>query len=290
MLIVYSGLQFLEGNVLTPFIVGGKVRLFPLTVMVAFIFWGLLWGVPGGDAGGAADLRDQGRVRARQGAGRGSRGCWATPTRRRDSLVQVPRTSSTPSLFFPSDRRLPRNPAAAPTAGSASARSASPGSPTQKRESTGCGSRDEQVRRGAVRGVEQRRARPRRPRALEGGVEPEGRADRAFGRAHQPHDLDLVAVEVEGEPHGGGDRENRGDGQQTSQEETRAAQEPDAVAELRREFLLRLGRLDSRPGRARPRRSRGAARARGRGLQRRPRASAGRAPPSAPRAPRRGRG
>lgn len=46
-LIVYSVLQFMEGNVLTPFIVGGKVRLFPLTVMIAFILWGLLWGVPG---------------------------------------------------------------------------------------------------------------------------------------------------------------------------------------------------------------------------------------------------
>lgn len=46
-LVVYSLLQFLEGNVLTPFIVGGKVRLFPLTVMLAFLFWGLLWGVPG---------------------------------------------------------------------------------------------------------------------------------------------------------------------------------------------------------------------------------------------------
>jgi predicted PurR-regulated permease PerM len=46
-LIVYTILQFLEGNVLTPFIVGGKVRLFPLTVMIAFILWGLLWGVPG---------------------------------------------------------------------------------------------------------------------------------------------------------------------------------------------------------------------------------------------------
>jgi len=44
---VYVVLQFLEGNVLTPFIVGGKVRLFPLTVMVAFLFWGLLWGLPG---------------------------------------------------------------------------------------------------------------------------------------------------------------------------------------------------------------------------------------------------
>jgi predicted PurR-regulated permease PerM len=46
-LLVYSVLQFLEGNVLTPFIVGGKVRLFPLTVMIAFISWGLLWGIPG---------------------------------------------------------------------------------------------------------------------------------------------------------------------------------------------------------------------------------------------------
>lgn len=46
-LVVYSLLQFLEGNVLTPFIVGGKVRLFPLTVMIAFVFWGLLWGIPG---------------------------------------------------------------------------------------------------------------------------------------------------------------------------------------------------------------------------------------------------
>jgi len=46
-LLVYSVLQFMEGNVLTPFIVGGKVRLFPLTVMIAFISWGLLWGIPG---------------------------------------------------------------------------------------------------------------------------------------------------------------------------------------------------------------------------------------------------
>ena len=46
-LIVYTGLQFLEGNVLTPFIVGGKVRLFPLTIMIAFIFWGSIWGIAG---------------------------------------------------------------------------------------------------------------------------------------------------------------------------------------------------------------------------------------------------
>ncbi len=46
-LLVYSLLQFLEGNVLTPYIVGGKVKLFPLTVMIAFVFWGSLWGIAG---------------------------------------------------------------------------------------------------------------------------------------------------------------------------------------------------------------------------------------------------
>jgi len=46
-LVVYCLLQFLEGNVLTPLIVGGRVRLFPLTVITSFIFWGLLWGVAG---------------------------------------------------------------------------------------------------------------------------------------------------------------------------------------------------------------------------------------------------
>src|SRR5262249_37977047 len=45
--LVFSLLQFLEGNVLTPYIVGGKVRLFPLTVMIAFLFWGTLLGLPG---------------------------------------------------------------------------------------------------------------------------------------------------------------------------------------------------------------------------------------------------
>jgi len=46
-LIVYLVLQFFEGNLLTPFIVGGKVRLFPLSVLVAFLFWGMLWGIAG---------------------------------------------------------------------------------------------------------------------------------------------------------------------------------------------------------------------------------------------------
>jgi len=46
-LVFYSIVQFLEGNVLTPFIVGGRVRLHPLAVLVAFMFWGILWGIPG---------------------------------------------------------------------------------------------------------------------------------------------------------------------------------------------------------------------------------------------------
>ncbi len=45
--LLYSAVQFLEGNVLTPFIVGSRVRLHPLAVMLAFLFWGVLWGVPG---------------------------------------------------------------------------------------------------------------------------------------------------------------------------------------------------------------------------------------------------
>ena len=43
----YSVIQFLEGNVLTPFIVGSRVKLHPLAVLVAFLFWGILWGLPG---------------------------------------------------------------------------------------------------------------------------------------------------------------------------------------------------------------------------------------------------
>jgi predicted PurR-regulated permease PerM len=46
-LIFYSIVQFFEGNVLTPFIVGSRVRLHPLAVLLAFLFWGILWGVPG---------------------------------------------------------------------------------------------------------------------------------------------------------------------------------------------------------------------------------------------------
>lgn len=46
-LVFYSIIQFLEGNVLTPFIVGSRVKLHALAVLFAFLFWGILWGVPG---------------------------------------------------------------------------------------------------------------------------------------------------------------------------------------------------------------------------------------------------
>jgi predicted PurR-regulated permease PerM len=46
-LVFYTIVQFTEGNILTPFIVGGRVRLHPLAVLIAFLFWGILWGVPG---------------------------------------------------------------------------------------------------------------------------------------------------------------------------------------------------------------------------------------------------
>ncbi len=46
-LVFYAVVQFLEGNVLTPYIVGSRVKLHPLAVLVAFLFWGILWGVPG---------------------------------------------------------------------------------------------------------------------------------------------------------------------------------------------------------------------------------------------------
>ncbi len=46
-LVFYTCVQFFEGNVLTPFIVGSRVRLHPLAVLLAFLFWGILWGVPG---------------------------------------------------------------------------------------------------------------------------------------------------------------------------------------------------------------------------------------------------
>ena len=46
-ILFYSVVQFLEGKVLTPFIVGSRVKLHPLAVLVAFLFWGILWGLPG---------------------------------------------------------------------------------------------------------------------------------------------------------------------------------------------------------------------------------------------------
>lgn len=44
---VYLVLTFLEGTVVTPMILGGRLALNPLVVFLALLFWGALWGIPG---------------------------------------------------------------------------------------------------------------------------------------------------------------------------------------------------------------------------------------------------
>ncbi len=44
---VLWGVQFLEGNFITPNIVGGKVSINPFAVIIALFFSGMLWGIPG---------------------------------------------------------------------------------------------------------------------------------------------------------------------------------------------------------------------------------------------------
>jgi predicted PurR-regulated permease PerM len=44
---VFVGLTTLEGNFLTPLIVGRRLSLNPIAVFVSILFWGWIWGVPG---------------------------------------------------------------------------------------------------------------------------------------------------------------------------------------------------------------------------------------------------
>lgn len=44
---VFLALTTLEGNVLTPLIVGRRLALNPIAVFVSILFWGWMWGVPG---------------------------------------------------------------------------------------------------------------------------------------------------------------------------------------------------------------------------------------------------
>ncbi len=44
---IFVFVQFLEGNFITPFIVGSKIRINPLAAMIALILGGQLWGISG---------------------------------------------------------------------------------------------------------------------------------------------------------------------------------------------------------------------------------------------------
>ena len=44
---LYLGVQMLEGNFITPYIVGSKVSINPLAAIVALILWETVWGLPG---------------------------------------------------------------------------------------------------------------------------------------------------------------------------------------------------------------------------------------------------
>lgn len=44
---VFIGLTTLEGNFLTPMIVGRRLSLNPIAVFVSILFWGWMWGMPG---------------------------------------------------------------------------------------------------------------------------------------------------------------------------------------------------------------------------------------------------
>lgn len=45
--LVYAGLAFLEGQLITPMILARRLTLNPVAVFVALIFWGWLWHIPG---------------------------------------------------------------------------------------------------------------------------------------------------------------------------------------------------------------------------------------------------
>ncbi len=40
-------LATVEGNILTPMIVGRRLTLNPIAVFLSILFWGWLWGIPG---------------------------------------------------------------------------------------------------------------------------------------------------------------------------------------------------------------------------------------------------
>lgn len=40
-------IQFTIGNVIAPKVMGETLDLHPVTILLALIFWGMLWGIPG---------------------------------------------------------------------------------------------------------------------------------------------------------------------------------------------------------------------------------------------------
>ena len=44
---VYLGLAILEGNFITPFVMGRSLTLNPVMILLSLTFWGWLWGIPG---------------------------------------------------------------------------------------------------------------------------------------------------------------------------------------------------------------------------------------------------
>ena len=92
-LLVYSLLQFLEGNVLTPYIVGGKVTPLPADGHDRVHLLGHDLGRVRSRPRRPSDLRDQGRLRARPRAGRAWRASSASrtcPTSTRRSRANRP--------------------------------------------------------------------------------------------------------------------------------------------------------------------------------------------------------
>lgn len=44
---LYFGINALEGNIITPMILGRRLTLNPLVIFLGLIFWGWIWGIPG---------------------------------------------------------------------------------------------------------------------------------------------------------------------------------------------------------------------------------------------------
>jgi len=47
LMIILGGIQFAIGNVLDPKLMGENLGLHPVVVLLALLFWGFIWGVPG---------------------------------------------------------------------------------------------------------------------------------------------------------------------------------------------------------------------------------------------------